>query len=370
MAPLLGSFLADLLTETTCERPTLVLDNAVTPDFLLLETVRQNEQRIQSKFKEPQRAVHRHHSQPIPRTKPWTSKKPPPASSKACSRWDSGASTSDFDGHSSDPQLIFPLRTCDDQRYDIPSNHTDRWSVSRNHSDSLISPRRSKGKLSLDSFISKSKDVPPKQATPSLDKNMPLAEMEITWRRSRPSIRRRSSTKSTLNKPKLPTVQEMEIIWEREHPSVEKEELVHPKENIHSSETKRTEISTKESQPKARTCPTLLFCHGHTAMEELLEAALLLIYDSFPPKTEMCGISLGANSHHPPPSSNHTTILNFCGGDIAPACQQLEYDMMDNMVSPLLLKRTMQASTENGTVLMDSKHQLSSVRRMSSCVTL
>ncbi|KAG7352014.1 hypothetical protein IV203_008062 [Nitzschia inconspicua] len=313
-------------------------------------------------MKNPQRILHRHHSQPLPRTKRRVSFCP----SSVSSRWDSGASPSASDGINSDPQLIFPLRTCDDQRYSNPTNRTDRWSVSRYHSDSLVTPRRPEEKLPLVRLLkSKSTSTKPECAghspeKPSFSEAQP--EMEMTWRRSKPFVRRRSSLRSLPKGRPLPTVQEMEIIWERENSMVEKpDDELAMEEKYQTSDTTTGDNSAPVTSPKPRTCPSMIFSLANTAMEELIDAVVLMMRDSLPPKVGDETTAIVS------PRSNTSTILNFCGGDIAPACQQLEYDMMDYIVtSPLLRLGSQRVMKAEG---LDSK-TLSSLRRMSSCVTL
>lgn len=372
MPPLLSSFLADLLIESDCKQSTLVLDKAVTPDFDLRQRVRQSERRI---LLSSERSIHRHHSHPLLRTKPsWPSESTCPSSPPSnppISRWDSGSPTSSgFDGNNSDPQVIFPLRTCDDQRYNNPMNRADRWSVSRYHSDSLVSPLRSKEKLSLDRPLKKSKPKAPFKAVPKKqNKVLPgeiHPEMEMTWRRSKLSIRRRPSLKqtNTKNRPQS-TLHEMEIIWERETSSAAKQK--EEKQSI----VRKIESSGHETLVRSRSCPSLRLCPGNTsALEDLLVAIMLLICDPSSSTENSCTST--TTSTHIIPSKSTTTIFNFCGGDVAPACHQLEYDLLDSCIAPTFLRR--QISLEKDTTMMDSiktkTAELPSLRRLSSCVTL
>jgi hypothetical protein len=334
MPPPLNAFLENLLAEMDCDYQTLVLDKAVTPDLVLLQRIQaERERNTQTEANGNDRYVRRHHSQPIIGSYPWSSTKEP---SRGSSRWDSGASSSSqFDGNNSDSQLMFPIRTSDDGTNYNPNTRADRWSVSRYHSDSLVSPRRSKDKVSLGSPAQSKNDpmlerkVSIKRTTishlQSFDIESP-PEMEMTWRQSGPSIRRRSSFRSLHKNRPSTAVQEMEIIWERENPPFAK-----PRAKTSDGGLTPNLKNVDESCNNQSTTPTTIrqcsswISRTGTSILELFEAGILLVCGSFPPKLGQPGADDVHNNFDS--CIRKFTILDLCGGDIAPACRQLEYDL-------------------------------------------
>jgi hypothetical protein len=333
MPPLLKSFLMNLLTETDCKHQTLVLDQAITPDFNLLETAQQAE-RERDHHTEANcihRYLYRHHSQPSLRSDPWSSTSIR-NSPRGFSRWDSGSSSSQCSqcvGQHSDLQLVVPLRTCDDRTNNSPTTHADRWSVSRYHSDSLVSPPRSKETISLATTTQSNNDQLSEKVTSikrtkialtqSVDMESP-PEMVMRRRRSLPLEKQRSSLRK---KRPSTTVHEMEIIWERQNTSVEKPQGK-TQDGGMTATTTTMDDSCKNQATTTTSRPYLswLICTEKSTFE-LLTAALLLVGNSFSPEVI---VKPSADDIHINFDSciRTFTIFDLCGGDIAPACRQLE----------------------------------------------
>jgi hypothetical protein len=333
MSPLLQSFLTKILIEMDCEHQTLVLDQAITPDFVLLERVRRAErnEKHQTEAFVIHRYVHRHHSQPILRSNQWSC---PHKASKNWSRWDSGTASSGFGGNNSDSQLKFPLRTYDGTTNYHPNARADRGSVSRYHSDTLASPRRFKEKVSLDSVTQHMHDQLREKKTsikctkfaqPQFLRTVSTPDMEMTWRRTGPSVRRRPSRNSVTKKRPLTTRQEMEIIWERQYPVVVRSnEKTGDSDVTPSTKTVDASCDNEATTTTIGPCSFWLSCTRKSALQ-LFEAALFLVCDSFPSKVVKPSVDGFHNNFHCCMPS--FTILDLCGGDIAPACRILEYDM-------------------------------------------
>jgi hypothetical protein len=163
-----------------------------------------------------------------------------------------------------------------------------------------------------------------KFAQPQFFGTVSAPEMEMTWRRTGPSVRRRPSRCSVQKKRQSTTMQEMEIIWERQYPVVER-----PNEKTGERDVPPYTKTIDESCDNEATtttvgpCSSWLSCTRKSALQ-LFEAALLLVCDSFPSKVVKPSQE-GLHNFNCCMAS--FTILDLCGGDIAPACRQLEYDM-------------------------------------------
>jgi hypothetical protein len=159
------------------------------------------------------------------------------------------------------------------------------------------------------------------------------AEMQMTWKRSRSSIRRRLPARTASKR--VQPVQEMEIIWEREIP-YEKNNVTasdnqyhhddvdddhHAEEAYGCSTTKMTtpphnlgNLAFGMQFLKCFECPSSFLSIASKTTLQLLETACLLICDSFPSKIEESADEEQENDF----------FFSICGGDVVPISPQLE----------------------------------------------